>query len=214
LRPKQRRKPIVFQAGADPVEIGLVASLNRPGGNLTGVSVLNATIGAKRLQLLHELVPSATSIAFLANPANPVLADSETKEVQTAARALGVHLLILNVNDQREIEAAFATLVQQRTSALQVSADPLLISQSDQLVALAAQYAVPTMFQYRESTAAGGLMSYGSERSESSPRKPSCAFPGFEVRSALHGLGATFVPAHLSWSTWSAISFLAQAGSK
>jgi putative tryptophan/tyrosine transport system substrate-binding protein len=154
--------PIVFQVGADPVEIGLVSSLNRPGGNLTGVSVLNSAIAAKRLQLLHEVAPAATSIAFLANPANPVLADSETREVQPAARALGVHLLVLNARDQGEIEAAFPAIVRQRAGALQVSADPLFINKSDQLVALAAKYAVPTMFQYRESTAAGGLMSYGA----------------------------------------------------
>jgi putative ABC transport system substrate-binding protein len=154
--------PIVFQAGADPVEVGLVASLNRPGGNLTGVSVLNATIAAKRLQMLHELVPVVTSIAFLTNLANPVLAASETAPLQQAAPALGVHLLVLNASDPSEIEAAFASLIQQRTGALQVSADPLFINKSDQLVALAARHAIPTIYQYRESTAAGGLISYGA----------------------------------------------------
>jgi putative ABC transport system substrate-binding protein len=157
-----RTIPIVFQAGADPVEIGLVASLNRPGGNLTGMSILNSTIAAKRLQLLHELAPAATSIAFLVNPANPVLAESETKQVQPAALALGVNLRVLNASDRDGIEAAFATLLRQQVGALQVSADPLFITQSDQLVGLSAQYAVPTMYQYRDSTASGGLMSYGA----------------------------------------------------
>jgi len=154
--------PVVFQAGADPVEIGLVRSLNRPGGNLTGISVLNATIAAKRLQLLHEIAPAAASIGFLVNPANPVLAESETAQVQPAARALGVRLLVLNASGEHEINAAFATLVEQRIDTLQVSADPLFINKSDRLVELAAQYAVPTIYQYRESTAAGGLMSYGT----------------------------------------------------
>jgi putative tryptophan/tyrosine transport system substrate-binding protein len=152
--------PIVFQTGADPVEIGLVASLNRPGGNLTGVMVLNTTIAAKRLQLLHEVAPAATSIAFLVNLNNPALAESETRQVEPAARALGVHLVILSASDQGEIEAAFATLVQQGIGALLVSADPIFIRTSDRLVALAAQHAVPTMYQYRESSAAGGLTSY------------------------------------------------------
>jgi putative ABC transport system substrate-binding protein len=154
--------PIVFQGGADPVEIGLVASLNRPGSNLTGMSILNSTIAAKRLQLLYELVPVATSIAFLVNPANPVLAESETKQVRPAALALGVNLQLLNASDHDGIEAAFATLLRQQVGALQVSADPLFITQTDQLVGLSAQYAVPTMYQYRDFTAAGGLMSYGA----------------------------------------------------
>jgi putative ABC transport system substrate-binding protein len=154
--------PIVFQAGADPVEIGLVASLNRPGGNLTGTSVLNATIAAKRLQLLHEAAPVVSSIAFLVNPTNPVFAESETRQVLPAASALGVRLLILNASDQGEIETAFATLVERRTGALLVGADPAFVRTSDRLVALAAQHAIPTMYQYRESTAAGGLMSYGA----------------------------------------------------
>jgi putative tryptophan/tyrosine transport system substrate-binding protein len=154
--------PIVFQSGADPVAIGLVASLNRPGGNLTGVMVLNSTIAAKRLQLLHEVAAAASSIAFLVNPINPALAESETREVQPAAHALGVRLLILNASEEGEIASAFATLVQQRIGALLVGADPVFVSKSDRLVALAAQNAVPTMYQYRESTAAGGLMSYGA----------------------------------------------------
>jgi putative ABC transport system substrate-binding protein len=158
--------PIVFQAGTDPVEIGLVASLNRPGGNLTGVSNLGTAIVAKRLEFLRELTMAATSIAFLANPANPALADSETSELHTAAHALGVQLLVLPASDQSEIEAAFATLIQQRISALLISADPLFINKSDQLVALAARHAVITIFPYRESTEAGGLMSYGANLPE------------------------------------------------
>jgi putative tryptophan/tyrosine transport system substrate-binding protein len=154
--------PIVFQAGSDPVEIGLVSSLNRPSGNVTGITVLNTTIASKRFQLLHEAAPAATSIAFLVNRINPALSESEARQVQPAAHALGVHLLILSASEQGEIEAAFATLAEQRIGALLVSADPIFVRESNRLVALAAQHALPTMYQYRESTAAGGLMSYGA----------------------------------------------------
>jgi putative ABC transport system substrate-binding protein len=153
--------PIVFTVGADPVQIGLVASLNRPGGNLTGVSVLSAEIAAKRLELLRELLPAAALVALLVNPANPVLAEAQTKELQVAARVLGVRLLILNAGSPSEIDAAFATLVLERAGALLVSDDPVLNAQRVQLAVLAARHAVPTIYQFRESTVAGGLMSYG-----------------------------------------------------
>jgi putative ABC transport system substrate-binding protein len=156
--------PIVFELGVDPVEIGLVASLNRPGGNLTGVAELNVEIAAKRLQVLHELVPAATSIAFLGNPTNPVVAETQAKALQVAARTLGLHLVILNASDQSEFEGAFTTLVQQRAGALLLTGDALFTSHREQLMALAARYAVPAIYQWREFPAAGGLMSYGTNR--------------------------------------------------
>jgi putative ABC transport system substrate-binding protein len=149
--------------GSDPVETGLVASLNRPGGNLTGISVLFAEVLAKRLQLLRELVPAATSIAVLVNPTNPVLAETETRESQVAARILGVRLLILNASDQGEIDAAFATLIRERVGGLVVGGDALFLRHADQLVALAARHAVPTMYTIREFAAAGGLVTYGTD---------------------------------------------------
>jgi putative ABC transport system substrate-binding protein len=153
--------PIVFSSGSDPVEVGLVASLGRPGGNLTGVSLLITAVVAKRLELLHELAPAATSIALLANPANPVLAADETRELQAAARVLGVNLLVLHASSPSEIDAAFATLVEQRVGALLVSSDADFSIRRDQIVALAARHAVLAIYQWREYTAAGGLMSYG-----------------------------------------------------
>jgi putative tryptophan/tyrosine transport system substrate-binding protein len=158
--------PIVFLLGADPVEIGLVASLNRPGGNLTGVSMLNSEFVGKLLGMMHELVPAAKSIALLVNPTNPSYAAVETREALLAARVLGVRSRILNASRPSEIEAAFANLVQQQTDALFVGADNFFSSQQDQLVALAARYAIPTIYQFREFTAAGGLMSYGPSNTE------------------------------------------------
>jgi len=154
--------PIVFAVGLDPVEAGLVASLNRPGGNLTGIfSPLGATV-AKRLELLHEVVPAATSIAFLVNPANPAIAERETSELQAAALSLGVPLLILNANDPNQFDAAFAHLVRERAGGLLAGTDGLFFTHSDQLVALAARHRVPAIYTRREATAAGGLMSYGT----------------------------------------------------
>src|SRR5215471_1377628 len=135
--------PIVFAIGADPVEAGLVANLNRPGGNLTGITYLSTTVAAKRLQLLHELVPTATTLAFLVNPADPAIAESETKEMQVAARLLGVRLLILEASDQSEFEAAFATLILERAGGLVVGSHALFLSHFDHLVALAAHHRVP-----------------------------------------------------------------------
>jgi putative ABC transport system substrate-binding protein len=157
------RIPIVFMVGADPIEIGLVASLNNPGGNLTGISLLNAVLAAKRVELLHKLLPAAMSIALLIDPTDPVLSEVETKAVQIAARVLGVHLLVLKASSQSPIEAAFATLVQQRAGALLVGPNAFLITAADQIVALAARYAVPTIYTLREFVVAGGLISYAGD---------------------------------------------------
>jgi putative ABC transport system substrate-binding protein len=154
--------PIVFMQGADPVKIGLVNGLNRPGGNLTGIDLLLATVAGKRLELLLEVVPAAKSIAYLRNPTNPIYAESETREVQIAARAHGVHLLIVNASSPSEIEMAFAELVQQRADALLVSSDGTFLSHPGQIVGLAARHAVPVIYGWRQAMAVGGLMSYGT----------------------------------------------------
>jgi putative ABC transport system substrate-binding protein len=154
--------PIVFMQGADPVRIGLVDSLNRPGGNLTGINLFLVEVVAKRLELLLELVPTVKSIAYLRNLTNPVFAETETKEVQAAARALGVRLLPVNASRPSEIETAFANLVEERADALLVSGDGFLFTYADQIVALAGRHAVPAIYSIRRYTAAGGLMSYGT----------------------------------------------------
>jgi putative ABC transport system substrate-binding protein len=153
--------PIVFVIGTDRVKLGLVASFNRPGGNITGVTWLAAALGAKHLELVRELVPNVGVIAMLANPNNPV-SESELEEVQEAARALGQQVLGLHAGSQKEIDSAFATLVQGRAGALIVSSDSVFFSQRDQVVALAARHAVPAIYPVHEYAAAGGLMSYGS----------------------------------------------------
>jgi putative tryptophan/tyrosine transport system substrate-binding protein len=154
--------PIVFMQGADAVRIGLVGSLNRPGGNLTGFDLLLAETAGKRLELLLDLVPRARSIAYLRNPTNPVFAETETREVQIAAQALGVRLLLVNASRLSEIETAFADLVKQRADALQVSSDGFLLTHPDQIVALAARNAVPAIYAWRQAMAFGGLVSYGT----------------------------------------------------
>jgi putative ABC transport system substrate-binding protein len=153
--------PIVFNSGVDPVEFGLVKSLNRPGGNLTGVVGLTIELTAKRLEFLHELVPAVSLIAVLVNPAYPAYTEAETKELQVAARVLGVRLLILNTSSQSDIDVAFATLVRERAGALVLSSDIFLRYHRDQIVALAARHEIPAIYAYREFTAAGGLMAYG-----------------------------------------------------
>jgi putative tryptophan/tyrosine transport system substrate-binding protein len=153
--------PIIFTTVVDPVEAGLVASLNRPGGNLTGWTILNIELGAKQLELLHELVPMASSIALLVNAANPVFAEPTTKNVQTAARALGLQLHVLNASTDQEIDAAFATLVQLQAGGLVIGPDNFFNSRSEQLAALALRHQIPAIYQYREFVAAGGVMSYG-----------------------------------------------------
>jgi putative tryptophan/tyrosine transport system substrate-binding protein len=153
--------PIVFAVGVDPVKFGLVESLNRPGGNLTGLTQLNIEIEAKQVQLIHDLVPSATSIALLINPTSAAYSAAATESAKDAARVLGVRLLILNASTPSGIEAAFVSLAEERTRLLLVSGDSFLVAQRDQIVALAARHAVPTLYHRREFAAAGGLMSYG-----------------------------------------------------
>jgi putative ABC transport system substrate-binding protein len=153
--------PIVFASGTDPVNEGLVASLNRPGGNLTGLTQLNIEMEAKRVQVLRELAPAATSIAMLINPTSPAYSEAATESAQSAARVLGVRLLVLNASTPSGIAAAFVTLVEERVGLLLVSGDSFLVAQRDQIVALAARHAVPTLYHRREFTAAGGLMSLG-----------------------------------------------------
>lgn len=157
--------PIVFFTGGDPVQLGLVASLRRPDGNLTGVTALNVEIGAKRLELLHELVPTAGVIGLLVNPTN-ALTEANTKTVQAAARALGLQLHILNASTERDFDAVFARLIQLQAGGLVIAADAFFISRSEQLAKLAFRHAVPAIFQYREFAAAGGLISYGGSRTD------------------------------------------------
>jgi len=159
--------PIVFYVGTDPVKIGLVASLNRPGGNITGVTTLNVQIAAKRLELLHELLPKAAIIALLVNPANSVVAATSERELTQATRELGLELHVLRASTEREIDDAFATLAQLRANALIIEADALFISYSKQLAALAARRAMPAIHATRDFVVAGGLMSYGNSPSES-----------------------------------------------
>jgi putative tryptophan/tyrosine transport system substrate-binding protein len=153
--------PIVFGSGGDPVDMGLVASLNRPGGNVTGATFLTATLGAKRLGLLRDLAPGAEVIALLADPDKPV-GRVQIRDVQEAARALGQSLVVLNGNSDERIEAAFAALVPQRVGALMVGADPFFDTRRERLVALALQHRVPAIYQFREYALASGLMSYGT----------------------------------------------------
>jgi len=154
--------PIVFYIGADPVKEGLVTSLSRPGGNVTGVVTLNVEVAAKRLELLHELVPTATIVALLVNPTTPTLAETITRDLEVAARTLGVQLHVLHASSEREIDTAFATLVELRAGALVIGADAFFNSRSEQLAALTLRHAVPAIYQFREFVSAGGLMSYGT----------------------------------------------------
>ena len=153
--------PIVFFTGANPVLAGLVASLNRPGGNLTGVTSLGVELGPKRLELLHELVPRATVMALLVNPANRS-AEFQVRDVQAAARALGRELHVLHASTEHDIDAAFETLVQLRAGALVIAPESFFNSRAEQLAALTVRHAVPAIFSYRDFAAAGGLMSYGA----------------------------------------------------
>jgi putative tryptophan/tyrosine transport system substrate-binding protein len=153
--------PIVFTIAGDPVKLGLVASFNRPGGNVTGVTTLGSIVVGKQFEVLHETVPKATMIGCLVNPINPN-AETDTKEAQEATRALGLQVLVLHASTERDIDAAFATFVQQRAGAVVVVSDGLFNSRPNQIVALAARYALPTIYSLREFPAAGGLMSYGT----------------------------------------------------
>ena len=158
--------PIVFVTGADPVKLGLVASLNRPGGNITGVTALGMELAAKRLELVREMVPSAAVAALLVNPANPN-AEITTRDVQAAAGSLGLRLHVLHAGNDRDLDAAFAILAQQRAGGLVITADGFFIGRGRQLAALAIRHAVPTIFQFRAFAAAGGLMSYGGSTTDS-----------------------------------------------
>jgi putative ABC transport system substrate-binding protein len=154
--------PIVFRLGAGPVALGLVASLNRPGGNLTGVFTLAGELGPKRLELLHELVPTASIIGLLVNPTNPGLAETLSRDLQAAARTLGLQLHVLHASTDRDIDTIFATLVQTRAGGLVIGNDALFVNQIGQLAALTVRHAVPTIFQTHEFATAGGLISYGT----------------------------------------------------
>lgn len=157
--------PIVFGSGGDPVELGLVASLNRPGGNITGATFLTANLGAKRLGLLRELVPGAEVVALLIGPTTSV-ARVQIMDVQEAARALGQRLVVLDGGSDEKIEAAFAALAPQHVNALLVGGDPFFDTRRERLVALAAQHRLPAIYQFREYALAGGLMSYGTSITE------------------------------------------------
>jgi putative tryptophan/tyrosine transport system substrate-binding protein len=152
--------PIVFQVASDPVAFGLVASLNQPGANVTGVTSLNVEVGPKRLELLHELVPSATIIALLVNPTNPNT-EALSRDAQAAARTLGLRFHILHASTERDFDTVFTTLVQLRAGALVISPDQFFLSRSKQLATLPLRHAIPTIYQGREYVVAGGLMSYG-----------------------------------------------------
>jgi putative tryptophan/tyrosine transport system substrate-binding protein len=155
--------PVVFQGGTDPVAAGLVASLARPGGNVTGVTNLNTELGQKRLELLRELVPTANVIALLVNPTSSFIAEAVSRDLRAAARTLGLQLHILNASTERDFDTVFATFVQLRAGALVIAPDAMFISRSEQLGALTLRHAVPAISQYREFSAAGGLMSYGEK---------------------------------------------------
>jgi putative tryptophan/tyrosine transport system substrate-binding protein len=164
--------PIVSTFTVDPVERGLVASLNRPGGNVTGISLLGATLEAKRLGLLHDLVPQAATIGVLLNPDFPPAA-SQLRDMQEAARTIGLQLHVLRASTDREIDAAFESVAQRRIRALAVAADPFFVTRRDKLAALAAHHAVPAMYILREYTVVGGLMSYGPDLADQiSPPDP------------------------------------------
>jgi putative ABC transport system substrate-binding protein len=152
--------PIVFSTAANPADVGLVASLNRPGGNLTGVTNVAVELGPKQLELMHEMVPKATVIALLLNPTNPN-AETQSRDLQAAARTLGLELHVLHASTERELDTVFAHLADLQTGGLVIGTDPFFTSRSEQLAALTLRYAVPTIYQFRQFAAAGGLMSYG-----------------------------------------------------
>ena len=158
--------PIVFGVAVDPVEVGLVASLSRPGGNLTGVTNLNAEVGPKRLELMHELLAAATSFGVLVDPTSPTLAEAFSRDLQAAARALGVQIHVVHASTESDLDTVFANLVQLRASGLIIGPGSFFAGRGKQLGALSLRHAMPTVFQYREFVAAGGLMSYGSDETE------------------------------------------------
>ncbi len=155
--------PTVFVTAGDPVKQGLVASLNRPGGNFTGVTLTNAEVAPKRLQFLHELVPTASAMALLVNPANPSLAESQSKEGISAARTLGLELHVLKASTERDFDEVFAKLIELRAGGLVIGADPFFTSRIERLAKMAVDHAVPAIYEFREFAVAGGLLSYGAE---------------------------------------------------
>jgi putative ABC transport system substrate-binding protein len=159
--------PIVFEGGGDPVRLGLVAGLDRPGGNVTGVTSLNLEVAPKRLELLHELVPAATIIALLVNPTNPAVAEPESRSALSAADGIGLKLHVLSASTEREFDKVFAQLVQLRAGGLVIGSDAFFTARSDQLGALAVRHAMPAVYENREFIAAGGLVSYGGSLSDS-----------------------------------------------
>jgi len=152
--------PVVFTIGADPVRFGLVASLNRPGGHVTGVSLLSSVLGAKRVELLHELAPKVSRIALLMNPNNPN-ADGEQADAEAGARKLGLESIVLNARDEREIDAAFEELVRAKANAFITATDPILLDRREQIVSFAARQAMPAVYFVRQFVVVGGLLSYG-----------------------------------------------------
>jgi len=158
--------PIVFTTADDPVRLGLVASLSRPGGNVTGATQATVEVAPKQLQLLHELAPTASVMALLVNPASPTLAESSTKVLQAAARTLGLDLHVLNASTEGELDGAFAKLVQLRAGGLVIGSDPFFTGRVERLAALALHHAVPAVYHWREFAAAGGLVSYGAAVTE------------------------------------------------
>ncbi len=155
--------PIVFETGGDPITLGLVASLSRPGGNVTGVTQLNVEVAPKRLELLHELVPTASVIALLINPTNPALAEPVSRASQAAAHALGLDLHVLNASTERDFDGVFASVIQLRAGGLVIGSDAFFTSRREQLAALAVRHAVPTVYENRGFVAAGGLASYSGQ---------------------------------------------------
>jgi putative ABC transport system substrate-binding protein len=159
--------PIVFETGSDPVQLGLVPNLNRPGGNVTGVTQRNAEVVPKRLELLHDLLPAARVMALLVNPTDPALAETTVREVQAATHILGLELHVLNAGSEGDFDAVFAKLIELRAGGLVIGPDVFFVSWSEQLAALSLRHAVPTIFQGRAFAAAGGLLSYGSDIADS-----------------------------------------------
>jgi putative tryptophan/tyrosine transport system substrate-binding protein len=157
--------PIVFALATDPVALGLVAALDRPGGNLTGTTELAMEVGPKKLELLHEVVPKATLVALIVNPANRST-EAQTRELKAAALTLGIEMHVLGASVERELDTAFAALTQLRAGAVVIGTDPLFTSRSQQLATLALRYAVPSVYQFRDFAVSGGLMSYGSSFTE------------------------------------------------
>jgi putative ABC transport system substrate-binding protein len=154
--------PIVFETASDPVKLGLIASLNRPGGNITGIVQLSEEVLPKRLELLHELLPAARIFAFLVNPADPVLAEPQARQARSVANTLGLELHVLNASSEHDFDAVLTKLIELRAGGLVIGGDALFTTHSKQLAALVASHAVPAVYQHRDFAAAGGLMSYGS----------------------------------------------------